>query len=98
MSSPTTIHGCKNILLVQLGDIGDVVLTTPTIRAVKETYPAARVSILIFKPYGSLLTADPNIHEVVETTRIRGSLFRRLREFVAFTRYLPQRRYHPVIG
>ena len=28
----------------------------------------------------SLLAADPNIYEVVETVRIRGSLFRRLRE------------------
>jgi hypothetical protein len=37
-----------NILLIQLGDIGDVVLTTPTVRAVKETYPGARVSILFF--------------------------------------------------
>ena len=86
-----------NILLIQLGDIGDVVLTTPTIRAVKESYPAARVSILVFRPYGSLLAADPNIHEVVETARVRGSLFRRLHEFVAFARHLRQKRYDLVI-
>ncbi|MGA7594558.1 MAG: glycosyltransferase family 9 protein [Gallionella sp.] len=87
----------RNILLIQLGDIGDVVLTTPTIRAVKETYPDALVSILVFKPYGSLLAADPNLHEVVETARIRGSLLHRLREFVAFTRHLRLRRYDLVI-
>jgi ADP-heptose:LPS heptosyltransferase len=57
----------SNILLVQLGDIGDVVLTTPTIRAVKETYPEARVSILVRKPYGSLLSADPNLFEWITT-------------------------------
>lgn len=82
-----------NILLIQLGDIGDVVLTTPTICAVKEAHPEARVSILVFKPYGSLLAADPNIHEVVETARVRGSLAHRLREFVAFARQLRQKRY-----
>ncbi len=97
MSSSPAIRGCRNILLVQLGDIGDVVLTTPTIRAVKEAYPDARVSILIFKPYGSLLAADPNVHEVVETARIRGSLFQRLREVVAFARHLRQRQYDLVI-
>lgn len=97
MSSGPAIRGCRNILLVQLGDIGDVVLTTPTIRAVKETYPDARVSILIFKPYGSLLAADPNVHEVVETARIRGSLFQRLREVVAFARHLRQKHYDLVI-
>lgn len=97
MSSSPAIRGCRNILLVQLGDIGDVVLTTPTIRAVKEAYPDARVSILIFKPYGSLLAADPNVHEVVETARIRGSLSQRLREVVAFARRLRQKQYDLVI-
>lgn len=97
MSSSPAIRGCRNILLVQLGDIGDVVLTTPTIRAVKEAYPDARVSILIFKPYGSLLAADPNAHEVVETARIRSSLFQRLREVVVFARRLRQKQYDLVI-
>lgn len=97
MSSSPAIRGCRNILLVQLGDIGDVVLTTPTIRAVKEAYPDARVSILVFKPYGSLLAADPNVHKVVETARIRGSLSQRLREVVAFARRLRQKQYDLVI-
>lgn len=86
-----------NILLIQLGDIGDVVLTTPTIRAVKETYPGARVSILVFKPYGSLLAADPNIYEVVETTRTRGPLIRRLHESLVFALSLRQKHYDFVI-
>lgn len=82
-----------DILLIQLGDIGDVVLTTPTIRAVKETYPNARVSVLVFKPFGSLLAADPNLHEVVETTRVRGSLFRHLYEFWKFALLLRSKQY-----
>ena len=94
----TAIGHCpKNILLVQLGDIGDVVLTTPTIRAVKKTCPDARVSILVFKPYGSLLAADPNVHEVVETERMRGTLSRRLHEFWKFALRLRQRGYDLVI-
>lgn len=97
MSCRPTIQGCKNILLVQLGDIGDVILTTPTIRAMKEAYPDARVSILVFKPYGSLLAADPNIYEVVETARIRGALFRRMREFLLFARHLRKKHYDLVI-
>lgn len=83
----------RNILLIQLGDIGDVVLTTPTIRAVKECHPAARLSILVFKPCGNLLAADPHLHEVIETSRVRGPLFRRLREYAAFVRSLRQKRY-----
>lgn len=97
MSSSPGIQDRRNILLIQLGDIGDVVLTTPTIRAVKETCPGARVSILVFRPYGSLLAADPDVHEVIEAARIRGSLFQRLREAVAFARRLRQRHYDLVI-
>jgi len=91
------IHGYKNILLIQLGDIGDVVLTTPTILAAKETYPDAHVSILVFKPYGSLLAADPNVCEIVETARTRGRLFHRLQEYAAFVHSLRQKRYDLVI-
>jgi len=89
--------GFNNILLIQLGDIGDVVLTSPTIRAAKESYPAARISILVFKPYGSLLAADPDVYEVIETSRSRGSPLRRLRASAAFARNLRQKKYDLVI-
>lgn len=91
------ISGFRNILLVQLGDIGDLVLTTPTIRAVRETCPKARVSILTRKPFGSLLVADPILHEVVETQKIRGSVFRLLQDFIQLARRLRRARYDLVI-
>ncbi|TXT26943.1 MAG: membrane protein [Gallionellaceae bacterium] len=97
MSNCLAIHSFRNVLLVQLGDIGDIVLTTPTIRAVREACPGARVSILVFKPYGLLLAADPNIDEVVETARAHGSLLHRLREAVVFVRLFRQRHYDLVI-
>lgn len=87
----------RNILLIQLGDIGDVVLTTPSIRAVKKTCPEAKVSILVSKPYGSLLGVDQNVYEVIETSRIRGTFFFRLREYAAFARQLRQAHYDLVI-
>lgn len=91
------MFGFGNILLVQLGDIGDVVLTTPTIRAIRETYPEARISILVRKPFGNLLLADLNLFEVVETEKIRGSVFHMLHEYVKFIRQLRRVRYDLVI-
>lgn len=87
----------KNILLIQLGDIGDVVLTTPTIRAVKETFPEACITIFVRKPFGSLLLADQNLYEVVETDRIRGSVFRILVENMRLIRRLQRARFDLVI-
>lgn len=91
------MSGINHILLIQLGDIGDVVLTTPTIRAFKEAYPEARVSVLVRKPFGSLLQADPDLHEVVEAAKSRGLSFRILREHIAFARRLRRARYDLVI-
>jgi len=64
----------KNLLVIQLGDIGDVVLATTTFRAVKESYPSARLSVLVRKGYGSLLEADPHLHEVIEVTKSSGKI------------------------
>lgn len=91
------ISGFRNILLVQLGDIGDLVLTTPTIRAVREACPEARVSILTRKPFGSLLVADPILHEVVQTQKIGGSVSRLLQDFIQLARRLRRARYDLVI-
>ncbi len=71
---PLTYPDRSNILLIQLGDIGDVVLATATIRAVKCSYPAARLSILVRKGCGSLLEPDPCLHEVIEVAK-RGGKF-----------------------
>jgi lipopolysaccharide heptosyltransferase III len=91
------VPGFRNILLIQLGDIGDVVLTTPALRAVRESYPEARVSILVRKPFGSLLAADPYLHEVIEAAGTRGVLFHTLREHWRFARRLRHARYNLVV-
>ena len=39
-------HSVSSILLITLSCIGDVVLTTPVMRALKETYPAAKLTVV----------------------------------------------------
>jgi heptosyltransferase-3 len=80
-----------------LGDVGDVVLTSPSIRAVKEACPQALVSIVVTKPYGALLGTDPHLAEVVEVSKKRGPFFSRLREYLAFVRRLRRAKYDLVI-
>jgi len=59
----------KKILIIQLGDIGDVVWAIPSFWAVKKGLGQAAVSILTRKPNGDLLKADPNIDKVFQTGR-----------------------------
>ncbi len=56
----------RNILIIQLGDIGDVVWATPTICAVKDTHPHANVSVLLRQGFGCLLEADPSVYKIFE--------------------------------
>ncbi len=60
-----TRDGKKSILLLQLGGVRDAVLSTPAFRAVKETFPGARLSVLVRSPIASLLEGDPHLDEIV---------------------------------
>jgi heptosyltransferase-3 len=57
----------KKILIIQLGDIGDVVWASPAFRAVKNVYPHAALTVLTRKPYGDLLLDDHHIDKVFQT-------------------------------
>lgn len=87
----------RNVLLIQLGEIGDVVLTTPTFRAVKETFPGVRLSVLVRKPCASLLEADPNLDEIVEVSKSGRKISEVGRDNLDLVRRLRRARYDLVI-
>ncbi len=49
----------RNILLIQLGDIGDVLLTFPAIRALKENFPRADVFVAVREKAKELIEECP---------------------------------------
>ncbi|MGA7143870.1 MAG: glycosyltransferase family 9 protein [Desulfobacterales bacterium] len=83
----------RSILLIQLGDIGDVVWATPTFRAVKEAYPEANVSVLLREPIGSLLAADPHIHGIFEVKRHGGDFLKNMKGQFKLLRTLRRERF-----
>ena len=83
----------RSILLIQLGDIGDVVWATPTFRAVKETHPNANVSVLLRQPIGSLVAADPNIHKIFEVKRYKENLIKKVKRPYRLLRALHRERF-----
>jgi len=44
---PAPLSSYKHILLIQLGDIGDVILTLPAIRALRENFPESRLVVCV---------------------------------------------------
>ncbi|MCX5842131.1 MAG: glycosyltransferase family 9 protein [Deltaproteobacteria bacterium] len=89
----TLPENIQNILIIQLGDIGDVVWSTPTLLAVKEAYPEARLSILLREGNGSLLEADPSIYKTYEVKKYTGSFLVKAIRQIGFIRELRQQRF-----
>ena len=82
------IKDIRSILLIQLGDIGDVVWATPTFLAVKEACPQGNVSVLLRESFGSLLKADPHIHKIFEVKQYKGTLLNKAKKQIEFIRDL----------
>lgn len=62
-----------SILLVRLSSIGDIILTTPVVRAIRARHPAARISYVVREDMADLLRHNPRIDEVI-TWRHRSPL------------------------
>ncbi len=70
-----------NILLVRLRLIGDVVFTTPIVRAVRRRYPGARVGYLVEPHAAPVVEGNPHLDHLIVAARpdARGRLVADLR-------------------
>lgn len=59
------------ILLVKLSDIGDVLTATPALRAVRETFPAARVDVLVPPNSAPVVEDSPLVDNVLIFDKFR---------------------------
>lgn len=70
-----------NVLLVRFSSIGDLILTTPLLRAIRERHPAGRITFVVREDMADTLRNNPRIDQLI--TWRRGSslpdLARRLR-------------------
>lgn len=58
----------KKILVIRFSSIGDIVLITPVLRGIKRQYPNAQLHVLTKPTMASLLTANPNVNQVITLT------------------------------
>jgi heptosyltransferase-3 len=55
----------KNILIIKLRYIGDVLLATPTLRAIKVTQLDARVTMMVNRGTEDVLSGNPDLDEII---------------------------------
>lgn len=74
----------KNILLIQLGDIGDVVLSIPAFQAVHEKYPHATIIIAVREKAQELIQNLPCAHGVISINKDKRPFFSEIQHQYTF--------------
>lgn len=81
-----------NFLVIQLKQLGDILLTTPCLQAIKEANPNHKVTFVGYKIAHKLLDRNPHIDELILVDD-KGSFFDQFSEIWA----LRNKRFHAVI-
>ena len=91
--NPAILKDVKRILLIQLGDIGDVVLTFPCLRALRETFPHATLAVAVRDKAKELIADCPWADHVVSVSRDKRPLLSELLHQVRFFKELRHHRF-----
>ena len=79
------------ILLVRLRLIGDVVFTTPIVRALRRHYPSAHLAYIVEPAAAPVLRGNPHINELIVAPKSRGT--DRLRDDFGLANALRRKRF-----
>jgi ADP-heptose:LPS heptosyltransferase len=82
----------QNILLVKLRAIGDSVLSLPSIQALRNAFPDARISVLVPEHSLQLFEADSRLDEVIGYSKRRLGVLA-WRENISFYQALQERKF-----
>src|SRR5215510_9259207 len=73
------VQELTRILVIRLSSLGDILLTTPILRVLREYCPAARIDFLVKAAYQDILRANPCVDRLVllePQQGLRGTLCR----------------------
>jgi lipopolysaccharide heptosyltransferase II len=99
---PPASDQVRRILVIRLDLLGDVVMSLPAVRALREHYPQARITMLALPLARGLLEGCPDIDEILtlDTNALRrpNTLLPALLAFLAMVRLLRERRFDVVVS
>jgi ADP-heptose:LPS heptosyltransferase len=90
----------RNILVIDFGQLGDVVLSLPALRAIRERFPLAKITVAIGKPGGEIVRLSGYANDVLEVDRVGlrdGNKLVSIGRIIKFVGQVRQRKYDFVI-
>lgn len=82
----------KKILLIRLRRMGDIIMTTPAITALKQGCPQSSISYVVEKPFRELVEGNPNLDKVIVIPKSQGK-----KDFLNLLRQIRKENYDVVI-
>ena len=59
-----------NILVIDFGQLGDVVMSLPALRAIRSRFPSAQITVAVGKPGGELINLSGYANDILEVDRV----------------------------
>jgi lipopolysaccharide heptosyltransferase II len=84
----------KRILVIRLSSIGDVILTTPVLHAIKKQYPDAIIHFLVMDRYKDAISGNADIDRLILFPREK---YRGLAGLIRFSRTFKDNQYDLII-
>ncbi len=75
----------KRILIIRLSSLGDVLLTTPLIRTLKNLYPQVEIDFIIREEYQDTIRLNSHLNKIIPITR--GYNFKEINEEIKKSSY-----------
>jgi ADP-heptose:LPS heptosyltransferase len=88
----TDLSRLRKILLIRLRRIGDIVLTTPAVRALRLALPGAELVYVVEEPYRKLVEGHPDLDGVIVIGKGQSR-----RDFLRLVRDVRKRRFDAVL-
>src|SRR5215210_7155210 len=60
----------RSILVIDFGQLGDVVMSLPALSAIRERFPEARITVAAGKPSSEVVELSGYAHEVITVDRV----------------------------
>ena len=60
----------RNILVIDFGQLGDVVLSLPALRAIRQRFPKARITVAVGRPADEVVALSGYADDIFEVDRV----------------------------